>query len=481
MFLREHTNLDITLELLPSHLPTKLAFIDQDDKLGTIGGGIQWSEPLAGESTIMEYRLYFEDSSRHTVGLPVLSESAGTGVYGNYTRSIADIPVPDGAKYIRMYMWDGVSEVRTPAVIRVWDAPLSLPRNAYMEDTDPSANRVQGVIHWDGVKDESLFANYVIMNNDPYDPYIIAAIPTAGLTQYDYHLPFTMTTNPFGYYSGYKIGLQSDVGDVAPSFIPAFITDKPEVTAKVPLAAPSSSIPAPDSLSFTDMDLDANEIGGKVVWSSSRFDAIESNELYFMDESNEVVGSIAKVFIDSDLLDLSQSNEVLYWIPMHTPIPEGAVKIGIYSTQWTSRSLEAATIELVDVSTTNEITVVPSQIQLKLGGKISEFIKVYKIGTGGFLQDITSPAAGTAYATSNADVATVTSDGLVQAVAAGVSEITVTHSVYSATIPVLVERQALPSPESKGYVEFMISSAEGGTVKLDGLVEIRIPSGAFTS
>jgi hypothetical protein len=85
------------------------------------------------------------------------------------------------------------------------------------------------------------------------------------------------------------------------------------------------------------------------------------------------------------------------------------------------------------------IVVAPNPVRLA-AVRASQQLTVTGMLSDGGTQDLTAATTGTTYASSNSAVATVSPDGLVTAVAQGEATITARHSVFSATVQVLVER-----------------------------------------
>jgi Sulfatase/Glucodextranase, domain B/Bacterial Ig-like domain (group 2) len=84
------------------------------------------------------------------------------------------------------------------------------------------------------------------------------------------------------------------------------------------------------------------------------------------------------------------------------------------------------------------IVVAPNPVRLA-AVRASQQLTVTGMLSDGGTQDLTAATTGTTYASSNSAVATVSPDGLVTAVAQGEATITARHSVFSATVQVLVE------------------------------------------
>ncbi|MFD0679422.1 MULTISPECIES: S-layer homology domain-containing protein [unclassified Paenibacillus] len=98
------------------------------------------------------------------------------------------------------------------------------------------------------------------------------------------------------------------------------------------------------------------------------------------------------------------------------------------------------------VNEITSITAAPRTVQLQLGGKVSQQLKVTAQQSNNSMMDVTNAVYGTAYRSSNSTVATVTADGLIEAKQSGTSIITVTSGVYSDTVSVTVAKADVPPP-----------------------------------
>ncbi|WP_282936526.1 S-layer homology domain-containing protein [Paenibacillus sp. RC67] len=144
------------------------------------------------------------------------------------------------------------------------------------------------------------------------------------------------------------------------------------------------------------------------------------------------------------------------------------------------------------VITMTGITASPKVVELKLGSSISKQLQVTASLSDQTVKDVTAVGAGTTYSSSDANVATVKADGLIEAKQAGQAVITVTNSVYSDKVNVTVtadqqgggqttsrrHHSSLPLQEADS-VEKDITAAEGGIVDLKGTASVQIPPNAL--
>ncbi|WP_079914452.1 S-layer homology domain-containing protein [Paenibacillus sp. 32352] len=139
------------------------------------------------------------------------------------------------------------------------------------------------------------------------------------------------------------------------------------------------------------------------------------------------------------------------------------------------------------------IAVTPKVVELKLGSNVSKQLQVTASLSDQTTKDVTAASTGTTYSSSDANIATVQSNGLIEAKQSGQAVITVTNSVYSEKVNVTVaaadqqgggssttrrHHSSLPlqDPDS---VEKDIIAAEGGIVDLKGIAYVQIPPAAL--
>ncbi|MEI7026980.1 cadherin-like beta sandwich domain-containing protein [Paenibacillus sp. y28] len=328
-----------SFELSPENLPTQLEFEDTDLEAGYISGEISWEAPQIDEDTIQEYRVYFENAAGAKLdSVPLVAEPVNLDQYGYYWIEVLRAIVPEGAAWLQLYIWDGVNEQRTPAVVKLWDVPV-IP-DAHLEDDSPASHVISPLAVWPKARAESLFAAYVISRAGQYgsESEIVARIPAANADQYSYGLPQITAAGLTEAYQGYYLGVELEDGTLGPVQVPLLLADRLAIDGALPEPLPNPyseagfSYAAPQNVTFLDTDPVDGQIGGLLTWTNEEiYNTPTAFDIYFMDSSNQVVGSLARIFYDRWVFPDAQRPTVSYRIPDHTPVPDGAVTIGIYT------------------------------------------------------------------------------------------------------------------------------------------------------
>ncbi|OBZ17185.1 S-layer homology domain-containing protein [Bacillus sp. FJAT-26390] len=124
---------------------------------------------------------------------------------------------------------------------------------------------------------------------------------------------------------------------------------------------------------------------------------------------------------------------------------EGTYAFSVYP-KYASSSSASASVQYKKIT---GISAAPQTVQLKLGGKVSQQLKVLAQQPDNSVLDVTDAVYRTAYMSSDSTVATVTADGLIEARQAGTSIITVTSGIYSDTVSVTVEKADVAPPATE--------------------------------
>ncbi|WP_163859607.1 Ig-like domain-containing protein [Paenibacillus elgii] len=113
---------------------------------------------------------------------------------------------------------------------------------------------------------------------------------------------------------------------------------------------------------------------------------------------------------------------------------------------WDDYMKAQASIEYGTEPVVTGISAAPKEVRLKLGGTVVQQLQATARLSDGTAKDVTAATYGTLYGSSDANVAVVTADGLVQAKREGRATVTVTNGNYSDTVQVAVEKADVPSP-----------------------------------
>ncbi|WP_179223689.1 S-layer homology domain-containing protein [Paenibacillus tyrfis] len=126
------------------------------------------------------------------------------------------------------------------------------------------------------------------------------------------------------------------------------------------------------------------------------------------------------------------------------PVP-GTYSFSVFP-NWDDYMKAQASIEYGTEPVVTGISAAPKEVRLKLGGTVVQQLQATVRLSDGTAKDVTAAAYGTLYGSSDANVAVVTADGLVQAKREGQAIVTVTNGSYSDTVQVAVEKADVPPP-----------------------------------
>ncbi|MGG1636137.1 S-layer homology domain-containing protein [Paenibacillus sp. NRS-1760] len=124
---------------------------------------------------------------------------------------------------------------------------------------------------------------------------------------------------------------------------------------------------------------------------------------------------------------------------------EGTYAFSVYPNYFSS-SLTSVSVEYKKIT---GISAAPQTVQLKLGGNVSQQLKVIAQQLNNSVIDVTDAVYRTKYSSSDNTVATVTADGLIEAKQSGTSTITVTSGLYSDTVSVTVASADVTPPANE--------------------------------
>ncbi|UKS25000.1 S-layer homology domain-containing protein [Paenibacillus sp. HWE-109] len=175
----------------------------------------------------------------------------------------------------------------------------------------------------------------------------------------------------------------------------------------------------------------------------------------------------------------------------------GSYIFSVYPSEFRGAAAQATLnfTELVSPITTG-IAASPRTVQLKLGSSVSQQLQVTALQSDSTQRNVTAGSEGTVYVSSNAHIATVTANGLIEAKQAGATVITVTYSVYTDSVNVAIadadaSSDGYSSPQPVTSVpekslntsctekEKEIFASTGGKVILEGVANADIPAGAL--
>ncbi|TXK85257.1 S-layer homology domain-containing protein [Paenibacillus sp. N3.4] len=152
--------------------------------------------------------------------------------------------------------------------------------------------------------------------------------------------------------------------------------------------------------------------------------------------------SILRVIVPQNIPLLGRTEIAVSGNAGWTNPAEGTYAFSVYP-KYSSSSSASVSVQYKKIT---GISAAPQTVQLQLGGKVSQQLKVLAQQPNNSVLDVTEAVYGTAYRSSDSTVATVTADGLIEAKQSGTSIITVTSGAYSDTVSVTVAKADVPPP-----------------------------------
>ncbi|MFD0695527.1 S-layer homology domain-containing protein [Paenibacillus sp. GCM10027628] len=303
---------------IPRELATGVTFTDNDSKIGSIQGIVNWTNP-ADTSYLSGFSLYFLDGQGHPISLITRVPKTATSF------TINTMSIPSGAVRIGVYSYNQWAESVKCTSTPIWDFSSFLPKNINFLDTNPAKGQIHGLLSWTPAADESLFSKYAVYFTDNTghkigpEPF---ALVTNGQTTYSLEIP--ESDMPAGA-STVTIYSYTNSGEMPTWNAFVRITDNilseaPSV-ASVTYGLPGTGIPT--NPSYQDLNPTLGKINGQISWTGLSTDTLGSSyKVYFLDTSYKTVGSVAEVPVD-----VLKSYRIT--LPSDTTLPAGATYFGI--------------------------------------------------------------------------------------------------------------------------------------------------------
>lgn len=308
----------------PSFEPVAQIFVFDDDpkrnQIGGLIGGSIW--PSTG---ITGYVLYF--LNEHGERVQPLLELPYDEVL---MQSLFSIPlpmgtkVPEGAVQIGLFLKNIEGEGKKSANATIWDNPFGEPKQLTFRDKKPTKGLGDTVIEWAlNGPEEALVAQYELHVWDNNYETTLTSLPLKvwqpGAERYNVTLPAGSIPDSA---TRVSIRAKDKFGRYMSSVLEVPIADDiSEMTESLHQINETKVI---TPIQFTDVDGEAGQIGGQLLWSSSlsyyQFPAIN---LYFTNDAGRKIKPIIQVRNSSLAIHTMQ-------IPMNTLVPGGATKIGLF-------------------------------------------------------------------------------------------------------------------------------------------------------
>jgi len=262
-----------------------VVFLDRDLDAGEVGGAVTWAPPIK-TTWVTQYVVHFAsgggaavDANRSQVGDAVV-------VGANALNVNADVFQGSYARVL-VYTKSALAEQTTPASGVLDDVACNTSGEFVDEDLDVS--RIGGDVTWDTPLDMSAVTHYIFyLSTDPMG---------ADRSQINGALP--LGTNLLSIFAGTPIGASTHIVIYMQSSLA-------EQTTPAPVSIVDVSVSV-TGLNFTDIDLDADQLGGVILWNLREEDLrmVTALVVYLgvssVGAGRSVVGAIPAVDIDGSL------------------------------------------------------------------------------------------------------------------------------------------------------------------------------------
>jgi hypothetical protein len=317
---------------------------------GKIAGSVSWRSPAAGVEEIEQFRLYFVDSAGQPSGSgPLLAVDKVDGLY-QYSHQIPETAVPDEAVAVAIVAFDGSAERSLGAKSQLWRNPETrLVTESYVIDTNTAPEELDLTIHWKASQDESGIVGYQLsMDYRPEHPvhlqgsYYIASIPANGQASYSYALKNSMhVPTGMALHSYFLVGSTNEERSVSPGLLVTAFADNVSAETELPYTGqdPDLNLDSAD-FHFFGTENAAGFIGGRM--SGTGPETATSFDIVFLDADGQYAGSLLRVY-----KNFSDGPGYLNaFIPSGTPVPQGAVALGVYARNGNTIGLVPAVLPL---------------------------------------------------------------------------------------------------------------------------------------
>jgi alpha-tubulin suppressor-like RCC1 family protein len=326
--------------LKPIDDPTGLRFDDMHEADGLISGFISWY--FSENMPVDQYKVYFvNEEGVKTSEVPVVTVIPEPEAY-KYEEELVEVEIPEGTRYLQVYIENESVETPTSARIYLWDLtedPKSL--DAFMADSDSAAGSIQRVFHWNKWADENEVRQYVIGSLDYRSELIpILYIQPTGVSEYSIALPFSEEISPYSNLEPLFLGVIGMDGEYAPYRSIIHTVDNTHSLDTLNPNEVDIELLGPKNLMFFNEEVDPNQISGMLHWEDQ--DSAGWFDMYWLNENKQILQGLARVYSDSSG-DYSTS---YLRIPNNTAIPSEARYIGVYSRNHGGISSRPATVKL---------------------------------------------------------------------------------------------------------------------------------------
>ncbi|WP_171682321.1 S-layer homology domain-containing protein [Paenibacillus planticolens] len=331
--------------------------LDEDVSQGSFGGWINWYEAsLEGPAT--SYALYFVDGNN--VKLQSIAEVTRSNLirlnqgFNNPSYEItlpSGTAIPSGAVRIGIFGKNSQGESPNGFYFGFWDKIDADPGSDYFEDLDARAGKIDGVLHWIPVVNETAVNKYFISFLDSRLDSIGPPFAEVNKGQQRYSLSIKDTQIPAG---AWRLMLWA-MNSANDRYVLGFYNLTDNIASEPISTLPTESQPLMVTVNQTDYDGDVGEIGGTISFNSSMSSNSTTRfDIYFVDEQLKKLKAISS--LPKSEIGIYEAN-----IPMNTQIPLGATRIAVYAVSSTGMSMPVTT-SIIDRAYGPSLT--PDQIEI---------------------------------------------------------------------------------------------------------------------
>jgi hypothetical protein len=333
-------NLVVPIVLKPYDHPQHFRFFPEyygNNDPGVLSGTLEWEEPYSLREYVEEYLVYFvdRDGNRLTQEPLAIAPVYEPNIeFFHYDITINEAEIPQGAEFLQLYIWSDGVEIPTSARVYLWDQSSHAPAGVHMIDKDPSPDMVEYTIRWNKLpNEEEAIKYYVISYHDDYygNEFNILYVKPTGQDVYEVTLDRKDAVLLEDYIEPLYL---SWIGpDDERALYSEMIPIENNISSLQSLPGYDVELERPDWLRFNDVQPDANQIEGALMWNSSN--PMGVYELYFLNPNRQVIQGLSRIYSPY------YGDYNYYWIP-NTSVPQGAEYIGLFSRSPYGVSTESA-------------------------------------------------------------------------------------------------------------------------------------------
>ncbi|MEF3309237.1 S-layer homology domain-containing protein [Paenibacillus sp. GYB004] len=334
----KYTSVDLLLQevvadQVPQHPVPNLKFYDVDSREGFISGSVSWVFP-EDIYYVTNYVIYYTDDQGVKIGKALAELDKYTAMYNIINRTV----IPDGATRIAVYTKNALGESAVAASVPINDSALSSQlyiMGISLTDTNPMRGKTDFVLSWHENEPNPAHSVMELYPADIHGIVIGNKIADVPLNKSMEVQKYSLGELPEGAallqikYKRKNGTYDEDVSWGKPRYL--LVADNilsENVSDQIGGSGTPERIPLNGPITFVDEDLDSSEIGGRLQWFELWVNSNASKYVvYFVNGNDERIKPILEVnrIYPGGLTDFTAS------INYDTPVPDGAIKLGIFA------------------------------------------------------------------------------------------------------------------------------------------------------